>query len=380
MSDVETPHGPHGFEEAMREAERLLDKGRGQWLPVLTGAIAFGAAVPFGLWPAGIVAGAAGLIVGGIVLATLRKGPWGPKGVIVRACARAGLKREQAVPHLPARLRDAPDIREFLDCPGFKQEMQERSDATQRRVQSALAKPLCIDESAVRNMVSHPKEQLVFGGASDDIETTRIQAVHAVCTVVGAEMNSIISARMKRAGDLMMRQPFGQSGAADVSTVLQAAVSQANAEMTQQWAEFYRLYAILGGSLMKILKEWQPDEAIDTLMGWPGDLHPFPAMSGFLQAFWETHKNGSGVPPRMLAGRTMCWIYCFPDRWETLKRTTEMATVHEAALREGKVVAHALKPQWREFGKEISRHATILAAREEHKSNAEATLENCVKM
>ena len=131
---------------------------------------------------------------------------------------------------------------------------------------------------------------------------------------------------------------------------------------------------------MNVLKGWEEDEAIDTLMAWPGELRPFLGLASYLQGFWGAQAENNKTPPRELGGRVMCWIYGYPDRWETVKRSVEMAAVHDAALREGKVTTHALRTEWREFAREVSRHADILKRREEHKQEAQATQALCKKV
>jgi len=76
----------------------------------------------------------------------------------------------------------------------------------------------------------------------------------------------------------------------------------------------------------------------------------------------------------------MCWVHCFPNRWETVKRAIEIAAVHDAALRKGKVTTHALRQQWRQFAGEVARQAAMLKQREEHKQEAQATLDLCRKV
>jgi len=272
----------------------------------------------------------------------------------------------------------APDVREFLDPEGFKRCMQRRLISIERLVTGVLENPSCVNEDAVRETVSNPtgKADIAQLGRGDP-RVLRIQATQVVCKVISEQLKSIISARMKRAGEIMIRYAGNQ---VDIGTLLEACIQQANSEMTSQWARFYAVYAVLGGALMKIVKSWEWEEAIDTLMGWPGELRPALGLAAFLQGYWADEQGQNGVSPKVLAGRVMCWVYCYPDRWETVKRTMEMAGVHEAALRQGKIALQALTQQWREFAAEIARHAELLKQREEHKGEAEATLKHCKKV
>ena len=77
----------------------------------------------------------------------------------------------------------------------------------------------------------------------------------------------------------------------------------------------------------------------------------------------------------------MCWVYHHPERWDTVKRAIETASSHEAALPDGKVTSDAPRQQWREFAREIMRHAYILKYRHEHRTEAaERALEHCQKL
>jgi hypothetical protein len=326
----------------------------------------------------GILAGVGGAVVGFVAIALMRIGPWGAESTLARACRRAGLSKEEAVPYLPVRLKYAPDIREFLDATGFKQERQARLDGIQSHVKAVLAEPLSVAEAQVRKAALNPTGEVILAAdTADKAHTVRLHAIHVVGKVISDEMQRILSARAKRAGQIML-DSIGMH--ADVNTALQVALAQANAEMAQEWAKFYALYAILGGALMNVLRGWEEEEAIDTLMAWPGELRPFLGLASFLQGFWGARAEGDVPSPRVTAGRVMCWVYCYPDRWETLKRTMEMACVHEAALRQGKIATHALKAPWHQFAGEIARLATIVAEKKEHKEGAKATLEHCRKL
>lgn len=182
---------------------------------------------------------------------------------------------------------------------------------------------------------------------------------------------------MKRAGEIML-QNVGAD--VDTGTLLQLCTQQANSEMTEQWAKFYAMYSLLGGWLLNALRGCDWEEAIDTLMGWSGNLRPFLGLRAFLQGYWQDEHEESGVPPKVLPVRVMCWVYEYPERWETVERTMEMAGVHEAALRHGKVVTHALRQQWRGFAGEIARHAKLLKKRKNHETKAEATLKHCKRL
>jgi hypothetical protein len=307
-----------------------------------------------------------------------RRAPSAVQAALVRACGRAGLTKKQAVTHLTLRLQNAPDVIEFLDPLTLTATMQERLHDIQSRVASVLAQPSGVDEAAIRMLASNPSAQGRLPDLrGDDPQTLRIQAVHVIAKVVSERITALISERLKRAGELMLNNIGAQ---ADTGTLLQMCIQQANAEMTGQWAQFYAVYALLGGPLLQVLRDWEWEDAIDTIMAWPGDTRPFLGLAAFLQGYWGYETPGSRVPPRVLAGRTVSWLYCYPDRWETVKRALEMAGIHEAAIRHGKVETSALKQQWREFATEIARHATILKAREPHKTEAEGALEHCNKL
>ena len=307
-----------------------------------------------------------------------RRAPSSVQAALMRACRRAGLTKEQAVSHLTLRLRNAPDVLEFLDAETFTRTMQERFTHVQDRVASALAQPFAVDESAIRRLATNPTAQ---GRLPDfrghDPQALRIQAVHVVGKVVSEQIDALISGRLKRAGTLMMNNAGAQ---VDTGTLLQMCIQQANAEMTAQWAQFYAVYALLGGPLVQVLKGWDWEEAIDAIMAWPGDTHPFLGLAAFLQGYWGNENPENLIAPRVLAGRAMGWLYCYPDRWETLKRALEMAGIHAAAIRHGRVETSALKQQWREFATEVARLATILKDREAHKTEADGTLEHCKKL
>lgn len=126
-----------------------------------------------------------GFVIGLLLIAALRGGPWGTKAIILRTCSQAGFTKEQMVLHLPLRLKNAPDILEFLDLQGFKQRMQARLNTVHSVIGGVLEKPFCVDKADVRKVALNPREKVGMPEfTNNDIRMLRIQSVQVVCKVV----------------------------------------------------------------------------------------------------------------------------------------------------------------------------------------------------
>ncbi len=295
--------------------------------------------------------------------------------ILSSICAKHNLGEQKLVPHLPTRLANTPDVLEGLDEKGFKQEMDERLHRIEEIVQWGLSNPKCVNEAAVNAVLARHGEgglnqDIIIGG---NIISSRIQAIDLVGKIISEQHKNIISARMKRAGQYMMDN-IGETP--DPAALLKLGLAHADNDMTLQWARFYVLYGILGGGLLKASLGWPWEDAIDTVMGWPGDLRPFLGLSAFLQGFFLGLDKKDRISPRIVAGRVMCWIYAFPDRVETLRHCLEMATVHQGTITD----LQGLKEPWRSFAKEIVRLSLPLRKDKRYMNDIPTLLELCAKI
>jgi len=295
------------------------------------------------------------------------------------AGAKHNLDGHHLVPHLPIRLANAPDVLKGLDEAGFMREMDERLHRTDEIVQWALSNPKCVNEVAVNEVLARHGEGglpqgILLGG---NIVIARIQAIDLIGKVIAEQHKNIIDARLKRAGQYMMENI---GAAQDPAALLKLGLAHADNDMSPQWARFYLLYGILGGGLLKALAGWPWEDAVDTIMGWPGELRPFLGLSAFLQGFFlGLNKNDRGLP-RILAGRIMCWVYAFPDRAETLRHCLEMAAVHQGTVKDGQTDLQGLKGPWQSFAREIVRLSLPLKKDNKYASEVTILLDLCGKI
>ena len=166
----------------------------------------------------------------------------------------------------------------------------------------------------------------------------------------------------------------------DPAALLKLGLAHADNDMSLQWARFYLLYGILGGGLLRTLAGWPWEDAIDTVMGWPGELRPFLGLSAFLQGFFLGLDKNDQLLPRMLAGRVMCWIYVFPERSETLRHCLEMAAAHQGTIKNGQTDLQGLKEPWRFFVREIVRLSLPLKKDDRYASEVSILLDLCAKI
>jgi hypothetical protein len=263
---------------------------------------------------------------------------------------------------------------EYLDESAFKRGMERNRGAIESRVNAALDQPETVNERAIgaalsANETKDIDPRLTTTPLSD--EQAKIQVLAAVSEAVSKEKQRLIAERNRRAGDLML-STVGSN--VDINTALQQSLQQAGAQMGPQFARFYLGYGILNAAVLPLVKGWSWHEGVDTFMGWPGEVPPSLGLGAFLQGYWQDNPSDA-ISSALLASRTMCWVYHYPKKWETLKRLLEDVALHQSGT--GKLQAQALKPQWRQFAQEISRHAELLSKREEHKDSAETVKKQC---
>lgn len=371
------------LKQRLEEAARRFDRPPRAWLYWI--AVALGLLIGFAisnmgysLWwsvPSALIV----FVALGILIDVLRTGPWGTKKYLEHTCREMGLNQGDLLEHLPLRLQNAPGVLEFLDQQAFQKGMERRRGQIETRVNASLAQPKAIDEAIINEALAQREDKpLRKSLAPTEIvsDAARIQAVSAIAQAIAKERQQVIAERNRRTGDLLLNSV---GTGVDINTSLQQALDQANQQMSGEFAKFYIVYGILSGILLPLLKGWRWHDAIDTIMGWPDNLHPSVGLAVFLQGYWQEPPD-SAISPEVMASRTMCWIYVYPNRWETLDQLLEDAQFHRSALRDGKVKLKALKKQWRDFAVEIKRQTNPLLKREEHKEAASKAMKLCTKL
>jgi hypothetical protein len=371
----------------LAEAAWLLDHSRGAWFSWIAALAGFflvvappwfrGEGLRIG-W--GLLGALGGLLVGALVVQALHSGPWGVKAALKRICRESGLGEGDLLEHLPARLQNAPDVLEFLDEAAFRRGMERNRTDIEISVNTALAQPKNFNERAIGDALSATEAKDVdlvglFQMSSSD-ERAPIQVLASVSEAVAKERQRLIAERNRRAGDLMM-STVGSN--VDINTALQHCLQQAGDQMSPQFGRFYLGYGILNAAVAPMVKNLSWHEAVDTMMGWPGETPQSLGLGAFLQGYWQDGPSDA-ISPTLLASRTMCWVYFNPKKWETLRRLLEDAALHESGTKGGKTHAKALQTQWRQFAQEISRHAELLSKREEHKAAADTVKKQCASV
>ncbi len=328
-----------------------------------------------------------GAVIGAVVLfvvltfifSVLNPGLEGVKKAIQKICNETNSSKSDLLEYLPIRLQNAPDVLEFLDEQALKKGMEKRRAEIATLITTSLKQTQYVNKDAISKTISEGKEtplEHLITLSNLENETLRIQLVSAVGEAIATERQNLISERLRRASNIMLNN-IGATN--DVNVILQHSIALANTQMTAQFARFYLIYGLFSVALLPFLKGWRWQDAIDTIMGWSSELHPSIGLAVFLQGYWQDNPE-SEVTPEIMASRVMAWVYVDPKKWETIKHLFEDTTIHQLGMKDGKVDSKALKQPWRKFAAEVSRQATILLPREEHKNSAKTVKEYCLKV